>query len=143
MRAGILSVLWCGLDTAGTLAGKHAFMLYYLAPAMRPRFLLTVDEAGDPLPVAVRVGLAVDTVAQAGQPKSITGACCPAASARSNKQARRRGVLARCLGTVPWRGVPVQLAVKLRSHAYNMLCRLTHVCRALVSVQKGLNSVHV
>jgi 26S proteasome regulatory subunit N1 len=71
--AGILSVLWCGLDTANTLAGKHAFMLYYLAPAMRPRFLLTVDEAGDPLPVAVRVGLAVDTVAQAGQPKSITG----------------------------------------------------------------------
>ena len=59
---------------ATTLCGKHAFMLYYLAPAMKPRFLLTIDENGETIPVTVRVGQAVDTVAQAGQPKGITGA---------------------------------------------------------------------
>lgn len=35
--------------------------------------LATVNEAGEPLSVEARVGAAVDTVAQAGRPKSITG----------------------------------------------------------------------
>jgi len=35
--------------------------------------LSVVDEAGAPLTLDVRVGTAVDTVAQAGRPKSITG----------------------------------------------------------------------
>lgn len=48
-------------------------MLYFLATAMKPRYLLTIDEEGKMLPVAVRVGTAVDIVAQAGRPKSITG----------------------------------------------------------------------
>ena len=34
---------------------------------------MTVDEAGEPLAVPVRVGQAVDVVAQAGRPKAITG----------------------------------------------------------------------
>jgi 26S proteasome regulatory subunit N1 len=34
---------------------------------------MTVDEQGDPLPVSVRVGQAVDVVGQAGRPKTITG----------------------------------------------------------------------
>ena len=40
---------------------------------MQPRFLATVTEAGEPCPVEVRVGQAVETVGQAGKPKSITG----------------------------------------------------------------------
>jgi 26S proteasome regulatory subunit N1 len=40
---------------------------------MVPRMLLTVDENLEPLPVSVRVGQAVDTVGQAGRPKTITG----------------------------------------------------------------------
>ena len=72
--AGLLTLLHCGTDPVATLCGKPAFMLYYICPAVRPRMLLTVDEAGDVVPVSVRVGTAVDTVAQAGQPKSITGA---------------------------------------------------------------------
>lgn len=40
---------------------------------MYPRFLVTFDEELKPLPVLVRVGQAVDTVGQAGRPKTITG----------------------------------------------------------------------
>ena len=46
------------------LAGKHPYVLYYLAAAMRPRMLMTVDGEGKLLPVSVRVGQAIDTVAQ-------------------------------------------------------------------------------
>ena len=58
----------------------HSF-LYYLAPAMRPRMLMTLDAEGALLPTPVRVGQAVDVVAQAGRPKAITGA--PAFTSRS------------------------------------------------------------
>lgn len=48
-------------------------MLYFLAPAMYPRFLITVDEALNAAPVTVRVGQAVDVVGQAGKPRTISG----------------------------------------------------------------------
>ena len=48
----------------GMLAGKHPYVLYYLTAAMRPRMLMTVDGEGKLLPVPVRVGQAIDTVAQ-------------------------------------------------------------------------------
>lgn len=41
---------------------------------MRPRMLMTLDPDGALLPTPVRVGQAVDVVAQAGRPKAITGA---------------------------------------------------------------------
>lgn len=71
--AGLLVVLFSCMDMKSTLAGKQHYLLYCLAPALRPRMLMTVDESGALLPVPVRVGLAVDVVAQAGRPKSITG----------------------------------------------------------------------
>lgn len=49
------------------------YLLYFLVPAMHPRFLMTLDENLKPLPVNVRVGQAVDVVGQAGRPKTITG----------------------------------------------------------------------
>lgn len=71
--ASLAALAFCGLELQETLLGKHACLLYLLMPALRPRFLLTIDAAGKPLPVPVRVGEALDTVAQAGRPKSITG----------------------------------------------------------------------
>lgn len=63
-----------------TIGGKGASMLYMLSAAIHPRFLMTVDDSGALLPVPVRVGQAVDVVAQAGRPKSITGTWLPQAS---------------------------------------------------------------
>jgi len=70
---GLLTVLHCCLDLKNTLLDKMHYLLYYLSVAMRPRMLMTVDENGDLLPVSVRVGQAVETVGQAGRPKTITG----------------------------------------------------------------------
>lgn len=71
--AGILTVLLSSLDMKGTIGGKMHYLLYGLVPALRPRMLMTVNEEGAILPVPVRVGRAVDVVAQAGKPKTITG----------------------------------------------------------------------
>ena len=71
--AGLMTILFCSLDAKQTIAGKLHYLLYCLVPAMRPRMLMTVDAKGSMLPVPVRVGQAVDVVAQAGRPKTITG----------------------------------------------------------------------
>ena len=71
--AGLLAVLYACQDLKAMLGAKHHYLIYCLATAMKPRMLLTVDEEGALLPVPVRVGQAVDVVAQAGRPKTITG----------------------------------------------------------------------
>jgi 26S proteasome regulatory subunit N1 len=71
--AGILTVVFSCLDMKATLTGKHHYLLYSLATSMKPRMLMTLDEEGKLLPVSARVGQAVDVVAQAGRPKTITG----------------------------------------------------------------------
>ncbi len=66
--AGILAVLHSCLDLGATLGGstQHHFIFYFLATAMKPRMLMTVDEELNLLTVPVRVGQAVDVVAQVG-----------------------------------------------------------------------------
>lgn len=49
--------------------GKMHISMFYLALAMYPRMMITLDEELKPLKVSVRVGEAVDTVALAGTPK--------------------------------------------------------------------------
>ncbi|KAI0564007.1 26S proteasome non-ATPase regulatory subunit RPN1 [Gracilaria domingensis] len=71
--SGILTVLFSCLDMKGTVLGKNHYLLYYLALAARPRMVFTVDEKMEFKATTVRVGQAVDTVGQAGRPKSITG----------------------------------------------------------------------
>mmetsp|Transcript_17190 Transcript_17190/g.44108 ORF Transcript_17190/g.44108 Transcript_17190/m.44108 type:complete len:912 (-) Transcript_17190:167-2902(-) len=71
--SGLVSLLYCALDVKTTIAGKHHYVLYYLACAMKPRMLLTLDEDMNQVSCHVRVGQAVDVVAQAGRPKTITG----------------------------------------------------------------------
>ena len=70
---GVLTVLFACLDMKGTILGKNHFLLYFLALAARPRMVFTADEKMEFVPTSVRVGQAVDTVGQAGRPKSITG----------------------------------------------------------------------
>ncbi|KAF6261976.1 26S proteasome regulatory complex [Scenedesmus sp. NREL 46B-D3] len=71
--SGLLAVLTACQDLKATIGAKHHYLLYCLATAMKPRMLLTVDNEGQLLSVPVRVGQAVDVVAQAGRPKTITG----------------------------------------------------------------------
>lgn len=54
--SGILAVLFGCLDMKAVLAGKHHYVLYALATALKPRMLLTVDEEGKILPVPCRYG---------------------------------------------------------------------------------------
>ncbi len=69
----ILILLHSCLDLKKTLLGQLHYILYHVVSAMNPRMLLTVDEDMQLLPVSVRVGQAVETVGQAGRPKTITG----------------------------------------------------------------------
>ena len=71
--SGLLTVLVSLIDAKSFVAGDSHYLLYYLATAMSPRFLITLDEELKPLTVNVRVGQAVDVVGQAGRPKTITG----------------------------------------------------------------------
>lgn len=71
--AGLLVALHTSLDMKGLVLGKAHYLLYALATAMAPRWLITLDEQLEPLPVTVRVGQAVDVVGKAGTPKTITG----------------------------------------------------------------------
>ena len=71
--AGLLTVLHAAIDLKGTILDKYHFILYYLSIAMNPRYLQTVDANLNPIKGSVRVGLAVETVGQAGRPKTITG----------------------------------------------------------------------
>ena len=63
--AGILAVLHSCLDLKATIGGsQYHHILYFLTPAIKPRMLMTVDKDMNLLPVSVRVGQAVDVVAQ-------------------------------------------------------------------------------
>merc|ERR1712226_766233 len=61
------------LHLKNTILSKSHYMLFYLVPAMRPRWLVTVDEDLKEIKVPVRVGAAVDITGLAGRPKQITG----------------------------------------------------------------------
>lgn len=69
--ASLLTVL-VGLVSPGFMLKNHQ-LFFMLNSAVRPKFILTLNEEGEPIKVNVRVGQAVDTVGQAGKPKTITG----------------------------------------------------------------------
>jgi 26S proteasome regulatory subunit N1 len=71
--AGLLTVLVSLIDAKQFIVGDAHYLLYFMATAIQPRFLITLDEDLKPLTVNVRVGQAVDIVGQAGRPKTITG----------------------------------------------------------------------
>lgn len=61
------------LHLKSTILSKSHYLLFHIVPAMRPRWLVTVDEELKEVKVPVRVGQAVDITGQAGRPKQITG----------------------------------------------------------------------
>ncbi|KAJ3139770.1 proteasome regulatory particle base subunit [Physocladia obscura] len=73
--SGLLTVLTAFTDAKSFIVDKATaqYLLFFLIPATYPRFLMTLDENLKSIPVTVRVGQAVETVGQAGRPKTITG----------------------------------------------------------------------
>jgi len=71
--AGLLATVIAFTDAKFFILDKYHWMLYYLVPAMYPRFMITLDEDLKSLPVTVRVGQAVEVVGQAGKPRAISG----------------------------------------------------------------------
>lgn len=78
--AALFSVCYAFLDANNSvLNNRQHYLLYNLVLAMQPRLLITlIEDETDPnklkqVNVTVRVGQAVDVVAQAGKPKTITG----------------------------------------------------------------------
>lgn len=72
--AALIAFAHLSLDLpSNLLAKKHHLLVYMLAICLRPRMLLTVDSEGDEIETQVRVGKAVDTVGQVGNPMRITG----------------------------------------------------------------------
>ncbi|VDN57153.1 unnamed protein product [Dracunculus medinensis] len=78
--AGLFTACFAFLDANNSvLNNRQHYLLYSLVLAMQPRLLITlIEDEDDPnkliqINVSVRVGQAVDVVAQAGKPKIITG----------------------------------------------------------------------
>nr|XP_012141688.1 PREDICTED: 26S proteasome non-ATPase regulatory subunit 2 isoform X4 [Megachile rotundata] len=71
--AGLMVVLVAFLDNQNLILTRSHYLMYCLALAMEPRWLVTLDENLQSLPVSVRVGHAVDIVGKAGNPKCISG----------------------------------------------------------------------
>ncbi|CAD5220072.1 unnamed protein product [Bursaphelenchus okinawaensis] len=78
--ASLFSVCFAFLDASNSvLNNRQHYLLFNLVLSMQPRLLITlVEDETDPnklkqVNVSVRVGQAVDVVAQAGKPKTITG----------------------------------------------------------------------
>jgi len=71
--AGLLATLTAFTDTKAFILDKYHWMLYFLVTAMYPRFLITLNEELNSMPVTVRVGQALDVVGQAGKPRTISG----------------------------------------------------------------------
>jgi len=71
--AGIMTLICCCLDLENTILKQYHYLLYSIVTAFYPKMLVTVDEELNAIPVDVRVGEAMETVGQAGKPKSITG----------------------------------------------------------------------
>ena len=60
-------------EKADPLILKEYLLFYFIAPAIGPRFLVTLDEDLNNIPLQVRVGSAIDVVGQAGRPRAISG----------------------------------------------------------------------
>ena len=71
--SGVLVALYAFTETEGLLCGKHQYLIYSLALAMKPKLIMTVDENLKPKEVQLMIGQAVDIVGQTGNPRAISG----------------------------------------------------------------------
>jgi 26S proteasome regulatory subunit N1 len=60
-------------DTLLVSDSGDPLLFYFIAPAIAPRFLVTIDEELNIVRIPVRVGTALDVVGQAGSPRQVAG----------------------------------------------------------------------
>jgi 26S proteasome regulatory subunit N1 len=71
--ASLLVVAYASIMAEELIVKSDPLLLFFVAPAISPRLLITLDEELNIVPVQVRVGAAVDVVGQAGRPRTIAG----------------------------------------------------------------------
>ena len=71
--ASLLTIAYSSISADELFIKHDPLLMYFVAPAIGPRFLVTLDEQLNILPLQVRVGQAVDVVGQAGKPRTISG----------------------------------------------------------------------
>lgn len=69
----LMTIAFACIHTESLIVAQDPILLYFIAPAIGPRFLVTLNEDLEIFPLPVRVGSAIDVVGQAGKPRSITG----------------------------------------------------------------------
>ena len=69
----LLTIAYASISAEELFIKSDPLLMYFVAPAIGPRFLVTLDEELKILPLQVRVGQAVDVVGQAGKPRTISG----------------------------------------------------------------------
>lgn len=71
--AGIFILINAMTNVMEYLIKENHYLFYYSATAFYPKMLFLLDENLNQLKTTVRVGQSIDTVAQVGQPRKITG----------------------------------------------------------------------
>jgi 26S proteasome regulatory subunit N1 len=71
--AGLFILINAMTNVMEFLVKENHYLFYYLATAFYPKMLFLLDEDLNQVKINVRVGQAIDTVAQVGQPRKITG----------------------------------------------------------------------
>ncbi|KAI5181406.1 26S proteasome regulatory subunit N1 [Nematocida sp. AWRm80] len=71
--AGILGYVFSLLDAGMGILDRYYFVLMLISPAIAPKHLVTVNEAGTPIRSNVRVGTRIDVSGVAGRPKQLSG----------------------------------------------------------------------
>lgn len=74
-RAALLTFAHIALDLPRLVLKDKHYLLYSIVPAIRPRIVAAADADNnyERIAIGMRVGQAVDTVGQPGQPRAITG----------------------------------------------------------------------
>ncbi|KAI5184925.1 26S proteasome regulatory subunit N1 [Nematocida homosporus] len=72
--AGVLGFVFALLDGGACILDRYYFTMMLISPGIVPKYVVTVDAAGEPIEARIRVGTRVDIAGVAGRPKRLAGA---------------------------------------------------------------------
>jgi 26S proteasome regulatory subunit N1 len=71
--ASLLVVAYAPIMAEELIIKSDPLLLFFVAPTISPRLLITLDEELNIIPAQVRVGAAINVVGQTGRPRTIAG----------------------------------------------------------------------